>query len=109
MATRKRRSTKQQEEPQVEEAPVRTEPITVVIEYGLKEEGVPLMDGLKATEKEMIKGDTLYLTAPKFDNHVEVIEWLFGAFSYVGPLNVGTNPKLTNNDARTRTGYLCVK
>jgi hypothetical protein len=97
------------EEPQEASAPKRTELVTHVVEYGLKKEGVPLLDGLEATEQEMIKGDTLYLTVPKADSHVDLVEWLFRTFSYVGPLNVGTNPKLTNNDARVREGFLCVK
>jgi hypothetical protein len=106
MATRKRRSTKKQEEPQVE---VRTQPITHVVEFGLREEETPLLDGLKATEQEMIEGDTLYLTVPKRRPFTDLVYWLLKTFSYVGPLNVGTNPKLKNNDARVREGFLCVK
>jgi hypothetical protein len=109
MATRKRRSTKKQEEPKVEEAPKRTEPITHVVEYGLREEEAPLLDGLKATEAEMIKHDVLYLTVPKGSYLTNLTAWLLETFEYVGPLNVGTNPRLKSNDTRTRDGFLCVK
>jgi hypothetical protein len=101
MATRNRKPTQKQETPQ------RTEPTLFVIEHGLTSDELPILERLKALE--LIPGDTLYLTVPKYELHTDAIDWLSKTFQSVAPLNVGTNPKLTNHDARTRTGYLCVR
>jgi hypothetical protein len=101
MATRKRKSTQKQEAPQ------RTKPTLFVIEYGLTDNESPLQERLEALE--LIPGDTLYLTVHKYELHTDAIDWLHKTFQSVAPLNVGTNPKLTNHDARTRTGYVCVR
>ena len=68
-----------------------------------------LYERLEAALKDLRAKGVLYLTVPKPMAGDSLTSWLLARFSQVGPLNVGTNPKLTVNDPRTREGFMCVK
>jgi hypothetical protein len=81
----------------------------LVIEHGLGSDETPLYERLEAALKDLKAKGMLYLTVPKQMAGDSLTSWLLARFSQVGPLNVGTNPKLTVNDPRTRGGFMCVK
>jgi hypothetical protein len=91
------------------EAPMRTEIVVSVVEHGLSTGEPPIQERLEKLVAHMVKGDVLYLTVPKGSDGVELVTWLQDHFARVGPLNVGTNPQLKNNNARTREGFLCIR
>ena len=64
---------------------------------------------LDEAESRLVRGGVLYLTVPHWSDGEPVVRALRARFSRIGPLNVGSNPRLRNNDVRTRSGYLCVK
>jgi hypothetical protein len=57
----------------------------------------------------LLPGDILYLTIPRPMAGNAITSWLLAHFARTGPLNVGTNPQLRNNDPRTRAGFMGVK
>jgi hypothetical protein len=52
----------------------------------------------------LLPGDILYLTTPCSMAGDAITSWLLAHFARIGPLNVGANPQLRNNDPRTREG-----
>jgi tRNA G10 N-methylase Trm11 len=59
--------------------------------------------------RRLAVGGVLYLTVPAWLDGEPVVAALRARFSRIGPLNVGSNPRLQNNDVHTCSGYLCVK
>ncbi len=67
---------------------------------------------VQAARDELTAGSVLYTTLPRKtlqEHGMDVVSFLKDLFAEVGPLNVGTNPHLTNNDTRARGGFLCVR
>ena len=80
----------------------------IVIEYNGQEKEL-LTQRLDEAQRRLVAGGVLYLTVPHWLDGEPVIAALRARFSRIGPLNVGSNPRLQNNDVRTRSGYLCIK
>jgi hypothetical protein len=70
---------------------------------------LPLYERLEALVNTLLPGDILYLTIPRPMAGNAITSWLLAHFACIGPLNVGTNPQLRNNDPRTRAGFMGVK
>ena len=80
----------------------------VVVEWRPSQNGD--LDGvLEEAAASLVMGGVLYFTLPKHLDGAEIVEQLGSLFSRIGPLNVGTNPKIQDNDVRTRAGYACLK
>ncbi len=75
--------------------------------------GVETWKGLvQAACDELPAGGVLYTTLSKKalqEYGLDAVGFLRERFAEVGPLNVGTNPHLSNNDASTLGGFLCVR
>jgi hypothetical protein len=68
------------------------------------------LDGvLQEAAEALAVGGVLYFTLPRHLDGAEIIAKLGSLFRRIGPLNVGTNPKIQDNDVRTRAGYACLK
>jgi hypothetical protein len=68
------------------------------------------LDGvLEEAAASLAVGGVLYFTLPKHLDGAGIVEKLQSLFRRIGPLNVGTNPKIQDNDVRTRAGYACLK
>jgi hypothetical protein len=80
----------------------------IVIEYTGQEQEL-LTQRLDEAQRRLVAGGVLYLTVPYGLDGEPVVAALRTRFSRIGPLNVGSNPRLQNNDVRTRSGYLCIK
>jgi hypothetical protein len=80
----------------------------LVLEYRGQDREL-LYQCLDEVGSRLVTGSVLYLTVPCWLDGEPVIAALRARFSRFGPLNVGSNPRLQNNDVRTRSGYLCVK
>ena len=80
----------------------------MVIEHIGPEEKL-LYERLDEAERSLGAGGVLYLTVPRWLDGEPVVTALRARFSRIGPLNVGSNPRLKNNDVHTRSGYLCIK
>ncbi len=80
----------------------------LVIEYTGQEQEL-LTQRLDDAQRRLVAGGVLYLTVPHGLDGEPVVAALRARFSRIGPLNVGSNPRLQNNDVRTRSGYLCIK
>jgi hypothetical protein len=80
----------------------------IVLEYS-GQEREPLYQCLDEAGRRLVAGGVLYLTVPHWLDGESVVAALRARFSRIGPLNVGSNPRLQNNDVHTRSGYLCVK
>ena len=67
---------------------------------------------VQAACDELPSGGVLYTTLSKQalqEFGLDVVGFLKARFEQVGPLNVGTNPHLSNNDASVLGGFLCVR
>ncbi len=67
---------------------------------------------VQAACDELPSGGVLYTTLSKQalqEFGLDAVGFLKERFAEVGPLNVGTNPHLSNNDASTLGGFLCVR
>jgi hypothetical protein len=80
-----------------------------VLEHGLEPDEPLLYERLEALVDKISPGDILYLTVPRSMAGDTITSWLLAHFARIGPLNVGTNPQLRNNDPRMREGFMCVK
>ena len=81
----------------------------VVVEWNPLEDGDDVDGKLQEAVEALGVGGALYFTLPRGLDGEEIVSKLRGLFSSIGPLNIGTNPKITNNDPRTRSGYVCLK
>jgi hypothetical protein len=79
-----------------------------VLEHGLSPDELPLYERLEALVDTLLPGDILYLTIPRSMAGDSITSWLLAHFARIGPLNVGTNPQLRNNEPHTCEGFLCV-
>jgi hypothetical protein len=80
----------------------------IVLEYCGQEREL-LYQCLDEAGRRLVAGGVLYLTVPAWLDGEPVVAALRARFSRIGRLNVGSNPRLQNNDVHTRSGYLCVK
>jgi hypothetical protein len=80
----------------------------IVVEHSGSEEEL-LFERLDEAVRRLVSGGVLYLTVPQLLDGESLVAALRARFSWIGPLNVGSNPRLRNNDVHTRSGYLCVK
>jgi tRNA G10 N-methylase Trm11 len=80
----------------------------IVLEYSGQGREL-LYQYLDEAERRLVAGGVLYLTVPSWLDGEPVVAALRARFSRIGPLNVGSNPRLQDNDVHTRSGYLCVK
>ena len=79
----------------------------VVIEWHPSDDD---LDGvLQEAAASLAVGSVLYFTLPKHLDGAGIVEKLQSLFRRIGPLNVGTNPKIQDNDVRRRAGYACLK
>jgi hypothetical protein len=81
----------------------------VVAEWNPLEDGDDVDGVLQEAVESLGVGGALYFTLPRGLDGEEIVGKLRTLFSSVGPLNIGTNPKITNNNPRTRSGYVCLK
>jgi hypothetical protein len=111
MARRKARKVEAVPEEVQEEVVAPPQREIVVLEYyGPVED---LETEVKQAHQGVQPGGALYLTIPyalaRQAGYPQVTDMLMGLFSQVGSLNVGTNPKLENNNTHERVGFLCLK
>jgi len=86
----------------------------VVIEWSPLEDGDDVDAKLQEAAESLAVGGALYFTLPKGLDGEEIVGKLRSLFSSVGPLNIGTNPKINqgnNPRNRSRDGHeaLCHK
>jgi hypothetical protein len=99
------------EEPVQEEVQEEPKEDLVILEYDGPSSD--LVDQVTYASHRLVPGGALYLTLPyglvRKKGPAAIVKFLKGLFTQVGPLNVGSNPRLANNDTTTRVGFLCLK
>jgi hypothetical protein len=107
MARRRSRTVEEKVEIEVlpDEAPEEGVSL-VVVEWNPLEDGDDVDGKLQEAVEALGVGGALHFTLPRQLDGEEIVGKLRTLFSSIGPLNIGTNPKITNNDPRTRSGYV---